>query len=43
VLPQTLATLHQNGEAEVSCLLFWQYAGAMLSIPILLTMYFHVI
>lgn len=40
---QTLATLHNNGEAEVSCLLFWQYMGAIFSMPLLMIMFFHVI
>jgi predicted permease len=40
---QTLATLHQNGEAEVSCLLFWQYMGFIITMPLLLSLFFHVI
>lgn len=40
---QTLATLHQNGEQAVSALLFWQYMGAILTLPLLLTFFFHVI
>ena len=39
---QTLATLHQNGEQAVSALLFWQYMGAILTLPLLLTFFFHV-
>ncbi|EIE27197.1 auxin efflux carrier [Coccomyxa subellipsoidea C-169] len=40
---QTLATLHQNGEQEVSALLFWQYVGAIFTLPLLLTFFFHVL
>lgn len=40
---QTLATLHQNGEQAVSAMLFWQYMGAVFTLPLLLTFFFHVI
>lgn len=40
---QTLATLHRNGEAEISALLFWQYLGAVATLPLLLTLYFHLV
>lgn len=40
---QTLATLHQNGEEAVSALLFWQYMGAIITLPPLLLFFSHVI
>ena len=40
---QTIATLQQNGEAEVSCILFWQYMGSIISLPLLLLMFFQLI
>jgi len=40
---QTIATIHQNGEAEVSCILFWQYMGSIIFLPLLLLMFFQLI
>ncbi|KAK9839802.1 hypothetical protein WJX81_002851 [Elliptochloris bilobata] len=39
---QTVATLHQNGEAEMSCLLFWQYVCSFITLPLLLALYLHI-
>ena len=40
---QTLATLQKNGEAEVSCMLFWQYAMSIITLPLLLLLFFQLI
>ncbi|CAL5223347.1 g5851 [Coccomyxa viridis] len=40
---QTIATIHQNGEAEVSCILFWQYIASIISLPLLLLLFFQLI
>jgi predicted permease len=40
---QTVAVLHQNGEAEVSCLLFWQYMCCVVTLPCWLSLYLYLI
>ena len=40
---QTIATLQQNGEAEVSCILFWQYMGSIVTLPLLLLLFFQLL
>ncbi len=40
---QTIATIHQNGEEEVSCILFWQYIASIISLPLLLLLFFQLI
>ena len=31
---QTVATLNQNGEEEMSCLLCWQYLASLITLPL---------
>lgn len=40
---QTIATLQQNGEAEVSCILFWEYVASVITLPLLLLLFFQLI
>ena len=34
---QTVAVMHNSGEAEVATLLFWQYAAAVVLLPMWMT------
>lgn len=36
---QTVAALHGSGEAEVSTLLFWQYAASTVLLPLWMTLF----
>ncbi|KAK9806873.1 hypothetical protein WJX72_005741 [[Myrmecia] bisecta] len=36
---QTVATMHSNGEAEMSVLLFWQYLACIFTMPLLISIY----
>jgi predicted permease len=36
---QTVATLNQNGEAEMSCILCWQYLAALVTLPLWMTFF----
>lgn len=40
---QTVVTIHQNQEAEMSCLLFWQYMCSVVTLPCWMLLYMHII
>ncbi|KAL0019914.1 hypothetical protein WJX77_007779 [Trebouxia sp. C0004] len=40
---QTVVTIHQNKEAEMSCLLFWQYMCSVFTLPCFMSWYMHIV
>lgn len=40
---QTVVTIHQNKEAEMSCILFWQYICSIVTLPCFMTLYLEII
>ena len=40
---QTVATLNQNGEDELSCLLCWQYLACLISLPLWMCLFVYLV
>jgi predicted permease len=43
ILVHTMAAVHQNKEAEVSALLFWQYFASIVTLPPYLTLFLYLV
>ena len=41
LLAQVISSMHQSGEAEVSCLLFYQYLASIVTIPLFTALFLH--
>lgn len=43
VLLQTVVTIHQNKEQEMSCILFWQYICSVFTLPGIMSVYMYIV
>jgi hypothetical protein len=43
ILVHSLASVHHNGEDEVSALLFWEYLACIVTLPLCSSVYLYLI